>query len=1398
MKKIYTLLLVIVSSYFFIGKVNAQCVVNAVPLADTLDCGDTAKIFLSGFADYALNNDFNLGNAGPGWQATSSAQFDNPYIPSLTNDTYLWMGDQADVPRNLTSIGLDLTYGGQICFDLVYAVQSDPTPTEGPDEPDEGVSLQYSIDGGTTWIDIAYFIPNGTSVDPSGNGWGPGIWVSNPGNASTAPGASGQTPFTQWATYCFPIPVGAQTNSTQIQWSQIFSSTENFDHWGLDNVQVFLADPTYGFFDENWNFLFDNPIEFVPTGTNTTTYYYTNLIDDTCSTTATVYMNPTDAGPDFLVSCGGIGRQINATGVAPWATVSWSPTAGLSDPSVPNPYVNPTQDTEYFITSDCGVDSMMVFVEDSFNIHFNQLDTICANGSEEIMLTTTPSSVSIASVEWNNVGTLNDSTGNNVTASPMITTQYVATVTSDSGCVIQDSVLLQVQGVGLPIAVTPQNPTVCEGSSVDLTVGISPDAPAYILVESSYNLMSTTGGTTITGLGDETTVGPISLGFNFPFFGTGYNEVYLSSNGFISFNSLASAYIGNTIIPSTNLPNNIIAWLWDDLNFSSGGTASYYTGGTAPNRYVVFNFIGVNHFGSSNTVSVQVILYENGTVVINNIDVQNDGTFATMTQGIENGTGTEGYAIDSLNSTSFTISQTSFSYIPLSPPVNPNYTWTPPTWLSSTSGATVTSTPEGDIEYTVNMQDGFCTTSATVYVNVDTITIDSLSDDIALSCPDDNIQLYGAASTTTLLQPKDSVIQIGTDSVLSTTTYTPYRGLWEDARLQYLFYASELSAQGLVAGDNLSGIAFQVATSNSTMPYSGFTISMAHSNLTAMTGFVTTGFVTVAPSSTYNEHLGWNWHNFSTNFTWDGVSNIIVQACFDNNDWTNNDAVYYTETVQNTAVYDVTDGASGCSLNAPFASNDRPNVRFKTDYVPAGYAPISYQWSSNPAWTFNDDTIQNPIITDEVNTVTTVYLEVSDGSCTTIDSLEINFAGSLTVSNDTTICEGDTVQLFANGGSNPVWTPNNSSLSNDTIFNPTAYPSTTTTYNVDVELTNCTVNGQVTVTVNEIDAPILNGGASQVGTCLDEPVTLLTNAASSYDMVWTGPETGTGSSIVVNTTGLYTLTITDALGCSRSTDIQVNIANPATLNTDLVRNVLCCNDTVVIDFDAIVENGVALDRVYWNGNINPAPGPVTLTSGVNATYGIRTVDVNGCESLTEYTVTTACNNGQIEALDTLVINQTHEYQVVNSLDNTDYVWYPASRFNGNTFSADSAGLNSVSVDIINQFVLNNGDNFSCIETDSTTVYVIEVSNPEMPNAFSPNGDGKNDLFFPVYLDNNSNVTTFNVYNRWGELVYQYNNDNGWDGTFQGEDQPVDVYNYYIVIDKITENYIISGSVSLFR
>ncbi|WP_425422758.1 gliding motility-associated C-terminal domain-containing protein [Phaeodactylibacter xiamenensis] len=115
------------------------------------------------------------------------------------------------------------------------------------------------------------------------------------------------------------------------------------------------------------------------------------------------------------------------------------------------------------------------------------------------------------------------------------------------------------------------------------------------------------------------------------------------------------------------------------------------------------------------------------------------------------------------------------------------------------------------------------------------------------------------------------------------------------------------------------------------------------------------------------------------------------------------------------------------------------------------------------------------------------------------------------------------------------------------------------------------------------------------------------------------------------------------------------------------------------------------------------------------------------------------------------------------------------------------------------------DSLGCTASDEVLVTVEERQGFAMPNAFSPNGDGRNDALGPVFAMQELRVRRFMVFNRWGAMLHERENlpidDPGlpWDGTFKGQAAPVEVYAYYIEVEwpdgRVQQD---QGEVSLLR
>lgn len=181
-----------------------------------------------------------------------------------------------------------------------------------------------------------------------------------------------------------------------------------------------------------------------------------------------------------------------------------------------------------------------------------------------------------------------------------------------------------------------------------------------------------TGGATSVFLSDDAVSGAIPLGFTFNFFGTDYTEFYISSNGFLTFNSGSpNGCCTGQLLPNAGLPNNLIAFAWEDLDPGNGGApvenvVRYQLTGTAPNRVMVVEFFNVDHFSNGNNVTSHIQMYETTNCIeIHTTTMPSDGGSHTM--GIEDAAGTEAWVAPGRNSVSWSATADMYSFCPNAP-----------------------------------------------------------------------------------------------------------------------------------------------------------------------------------------------------------------------------------------------------------------------------------------------------------------------------------------------------------------------------------------------------------------------------------------------------------------------------------------------------------------------------------------------------------------------------------------------------------------------------------------------------------------------------------------------------------------------------------------------------------
>lgn len=285
-----------------------------------------------------------------------------------------------------------------------------------------------------------------------------------------------------------------------------------------------------------------------------------------------------------------------------------------------------------------------------------------------------------------------------------------------------------------------------------------------------------------------------------------------------------------------------------------------------------------------------------------------------------------------------------------------------------------------------------------------------------------------------------------------------------------------------------------------------------------------------------------------------------------------------------------------------------------------GSGATSYNWT--PSTGLSDSHIANPVATP---TTTTTYTLIGTGSCpgTNSDAVTVTVSpGSATASNSGPVCSGANVNLSSSPGSatSYSWTGPNGYTSN--VQNPTlsgATPSVSGTYTVTVDNAGCVGTATTDVVVNSasIPAPSSNGPVCDGGS-----LTLSTLPAGASGYNWSGPGGFNSSSqnptinpVTTAAGGTYTVTVTQAGGCTGSASVAVTINALPTLNFPALAPI-CANASPLTLNSATPAGGTYSGTGVASNTFDPAVsgvGTFTLTY----TY----TDGNSCTNSTTQTIT---------------------------------------------------------------------------------------------------------------------------------------------------------------------------------
>ena len=379
-----------------------------------------------------------------------------------------------------------------------------------------------------------------------------------------------------------------------------------------------------------------------------------------------------------------------------------------------------------------------------------------------------------------------------------------------------------------------------------------------------------------------------------------------------------------------------------------------------------------------------------------------------------------------------------------------------------------------------------------------------------------------------------------------------------------------------------------------------------------------------------------------------------------------------------------------------------------------GAGTLTYSWSSGQTGAGPHNVCP---------TVTTEYiLTITDSTGATFSDTAVLVvtpnSGTLILSGNQTICNGDSVQLVVSGGTNYTWSPA-TGLSSSTSTMPWAFPASTTTYIVSSPGACDTIRDSVIVSV----VPNITAGISNdTIICEGESVSLTASGGTTYAWSPAGSLSSTSGTTVTATPSL-------------TTTYSVTVSS---------------------------------------GNCAPAGNTVTIT--VNPS---PTIDAGLDQTITEGTSTTI--NGTTTGI--------------------NYNWSPGTSLSDSTIQNPEA-----SPSVTTTYTLTSQSANGCSSTDFITITVeslCEALGEEaifIASAFSPNGDGKNDVLYVRADTACVDLVKFEIYDRWGEKMFETELiSEGWDGNYKNSIMGTAVFKYYLEAkSKDGDDIIKKGNIMLIR
>jgi len=467
---------------------------------------------------------------------------------------------------------------------------------------------------------------------------------------------------------------------------------------------------------------------------------------------------------------------------------------------------------------------------------------------------------------------------------------------------------------------------------------------------------------------------------------------------------------------------------------------------------------------------------------------------------------------------------------------------------------------------------------------------------------------------------------------------------------------------------------------------------------------------------------------------------------------------------------------------------------------------------------------------DIANSIAFYIPEINPGECKcvafayilNVDDLEEALEATVTynlTADDVTVASGDTVTICNPGDSIDLtiigaddyvwtWTPS-VGLSTDTGIAVTAAVDATTTYTITGVGGFCG-DATLEITIQVDDNEVADAG-DDIEICLGDVATLTGDGGPLDNLYQWSPSLyldcidcpNPESTPTVSGTFVYTLTTFDDYNCPATDEVTV-LVNPLPV-VDAGPDVDLCPEG---SLGLLAEGAVEYTWSPSTGlSCDDCPNP-TCTVNESTTYTVTGTDANGCVNTDVIEVSVYPNLEDIMSVSadptTIDVYQGESSQLTAE-GAVEYSWTPATGLSATDIANPTAQPADTTTYIVTGIDING-----CVDVDTITINVIGELVVGIPTAFSPNGDGQNDTWFPQ-LSGSGCIESFTIFNRYGEAVFEggalcpgecsgdSNCAKGWNGEYNKE--PQGIGSFVVIIKAATslnEPIFVQGNLTIVR